>query len=201
MLVCFLALFKKNCSKYHLDLGKETFEKLLPLTKGKANVIWGIYSEDGEEKMLMYDKSNSKSEKTAQAFDVSLDELVSTFSAEAKDLAKSGTYETYISINTNPIKQTLPTNRDRCGAGVEVCPEGYCCSQYGWCGKSTDHCGTSCQNDYGDCNYPSSFTSDNDRCGPGYGPCKNGLCCNKYGWCTSDPTDCQGCQKGYGVCI
>jgi len=28
---------------------------------------------------------------------------------------------------------------------------GYCCSQYGYCGATTDHCGTGCQSDFGEC--------------------------------------------------
>lgn len=34
-----------------------------------------------------------------------------------------------------------------CGsqAGGAVCPDGQCCSQYGWCGSTSDYCGTGCQ--------------------------------------------------------
>jgi len=35
----------------------------------------------------------------------------------------------------------------RCGRefGGAVCGNGLCCSQYGWCGNSNEHCGTGCQ--------------------------------------------------------
>ncbi|KAF2029969.1 hypothetical protein EK21DRAFT_66645, partial [Setomelanomma holmii] len=29
--------------------------------------------------------------------------------------------------------------------------QGECCSQYGWCGSSTAHCGTGCLSAYGKC--------------------------------------------------
>ncbi|OUM63398.1 carbohydrate-binding module family 18 protein [Piromyces sp. E2] len=153
-----------RCPKYHLDLGQVTFEKLLPLNKGIANVIWGIYTEDGTEKKLIYDKSNSKSKETAKAFGVSLDELAKAFSTTASALAKSSKYETNISLiggSSQPTKTTtkksstkptsLPTSRDKCGPGVAVCADPYCCSQYGWCGSSSDHCKRGCQKGYGKC--------------------------------------------------
>ncbi|EFX05142.1 glycoside hydrolase, family 18 [Grosmannia clavigera kw1407] len=31
---------------------------------------------------------------------------------------------------------------------------GSCCSQYGWCGNTTAHCSTGCQNDFGTCTNP-----------------------------------------------
>lgn len=42
---------------------------------------------------------------------------------------------------------------DGAGKGY-TCPTGWtkCCSQYGWCGDSADHCGTGCQSAYGSCN-------------------------------------------------
>jgi chitin recognition protein len=33
-----------------------------------------------------------------------------------------------------------------------TCIEGTCCSQFGFCGTTTDHCGTGCQNAFGICN-------------------------------------------------
>ncbi|OUM65170.1 carbohydrate-binding module family 18 protein, partial [Piromyces sp. E2] len=41
-------------------------------------------------------------------------------------------------------------SKDRCGE----CYPGYCCSKYGWCGQSNDHCSISngCQSEFGDCN-------------------------------------------------
>ncbi|KAL2892915.1 Basic endochitinase, partial [Bienertia sinuspersici] len=36
---------------------------------------------------------------------------------------------------------------EQCGkqAGGALCPNGQCCSQYGWCGATTDYCGFGCQ--------------------------------------------------------
>ena len=40
-----------------------------------------------------------------------------------------------------------------CGGGRGiVCPGTQCCSQYGWCGITTAHCGTGCQVRFGRCN-------------------------------------------------
>ncbi|KAI9155913.1 hypothetical protein H9P43_009023 [Blastocladiella emersonii ATCC 22665] len=38
----------------------------------------------------------------------------------------------------------LPAGSDQCSA-TQLCPGGQCCSQYGWCGTTADHCGTGCQ--------------------------------------------------------
>ncbi|PUZ66089.1 hypothetical protein GQ55_3G278500 [Panicum hallii var. hallii] len=35
-----------------------------------------------------------------------------------------------------------PAHAQRCGA---LCPNNLCCSKYGYCGRSRDHCGTGCQ--------------------------------------------------------
>ncbi|OUM62256.1 carbohydrate-binding module family 18 protein [Piromyces sp. E2] len=197
-----------ECKQYHLDLGKESFEKLLPLDKGIANVIWGIYTENGEQKKIIYDSNNEKTKKTASAFGVSLNELVNAFSTTAKSLAKSSKYITDISIgNSNPLPTSskpsptssnskLPTSITTCGDGVAVCAEGYCCSKYGWCGKSEQYCGAGCQPNYGTCN-----SKPSNRCGPEYGSCAKGLCCSKYGWCDKTPQHCgTGCQPKYGIC-
>ncbi|XP_072969394.1 chitinase 1-like [Typha angustifolia] len=40
---------------------------------------------------------------------------------------------------------------EQCGsqAGGALCPNGQCCSQYGWCGTTSDYCGTGCQSQCG----------------------------------------------------
>jgi len=82
----------------------------------------------------------------------------------------------------------------RCGPDYGSCDEGECCSQYGWCGKSDDHCDVGCQPKYGIC-------KSEDRCGPGYGSCSGGKCCSKYGWCGKSDDYCGvGCQPEYGLC-
>ncbi|KAK4672048.1 hypothetical protein QC764_611040 [Podospora pseudoanserina] len=44
----------------------------------------------------------------------------------------------------------------RCGAGVGRCPDGQCCSDYGFCGLTVDHCHPlfDCQAQYGVCGWP-----------------------------------------------
>ena len=42
-------------------------------------------------------------------------------------------------------------SKDRCGLEYGNCDAGDCCSQYGWCGQTDEHCGTGCQSDYGIC--------------------------------------------------
>ncbi|KAL4654770.1 hypothetical protein ACB092_01G403900 [Castanea dentata] len=41
----------------------------------------------------------------------------------------------------------LGTTAEQCGtqAGGAVCPNGLCCSQFGWCGNTNDYCGNGCQ--------------------------------------------------------
>ena len=52
------------------------------------------------------------------------------------------------------VVSAAPTSysKDRCGKEFGKCDKGYCCSQYGWCGKSEDHCGKGCQSEFGQCN-------------------------------------------------
>jgi len=51
---------------------------------------------------------------------------------------------------------TAVTSTDgTCGQGHGNCPEGSCCSKYGYCGTTPDHCGVGCQPKFGYC-LPSS---------------------------------------------
>jgi len=100
----------------------------------------------------------------------------------------------------NPSPTTTP-NENRCGKDYGSCKSGYCCSKYGWCGKTTDHCAVSkgCQSEFGECK------NDNvsGKCGKGIGQCPSGYCCSKYGWCGKTTDHCavsKGCQSGYGEC-
>uniref|UniRef100_A0A0C9QRC1 TSA: Wollemia nobilis Ref_Wollemi_Transcript_12926_1360 transcribed RNA sequence n=1 Tax=Wollemia nobilis TaxID=56998 RepID=A0A0C9QRC1_9CONI len=49
------------------------------------------------------------------------------------------------------IVTATPAFAEDCGrqAGGRVCPGGVCCSQWGWCGNTADHCGTGCQSQCG----------------------------------------------------
>jgi len=91
----------------------------------------------------------------------------------------------------------------KCGKGKGKCPNGKCCSKYGWCGTSNDHClaNKGCQENYGKCK--SENTSTNHKCGPEYGKCPTGKCCSKYGWCGTSDDYClatKGCQSEFGDC-
>jgi len=106
---------------------------------------------------------------------------------------------------------------ERCGKSYGSCEKGYCCSQYGWCGKSDRHCEleNGCQSKFGYCK--PGFTkistiatttkiktnSIKDRCGKGYGSRQKGYCCSQYGWCGKSDAYCnveKGCQSGFGKC-
>ncbi|KAL0466451.1 hypothetical protein QR685DRAFT_575107 [Neurospora intermedia] len=48
------------------------------------------------------------------------------------------------------------TTTGRCGANYGRCPDNLCCSEYGYCGDTVDHCypGFDCQPAYGVCGWP-----------------------------------------------
>ena len=63
-----------------------------------------------------------------------------------------------------------PLANGRCGAdfGDMLCPDNKCCSQFGYCGSSSDYCApTSCQSGYGSCNQLGNdlVPSPNGQCG------------------------------------
>ncbi|ORX43050.1 hypothetical protein BCR36DRAFT_243293, partial [Piromyces finnis] len=96
-----------------------------------------------------------------------------------------------------------------CGMDVgKICPEGTCCSRYGFCGTSKDYCGMGCQSDYGKCDamdtiVPSKLSISTDgSCGMDVGKiCPEGTCCSRYGFCGTSEDYCgMGCQSDYGKC-
>ncbi|OUM64766.1 carbohydrate-binding module family 18 protein [Piromyces sp. E2] len=107
--------------------------------------------------------------------------------------------------NVNDDSTPVSTVKDRCGEGYGKCAnENACCSQYGWCGTESAHCGTGCQPKYGLCGNVNSIpvSTVKDRCGEGYGKCANeNACCSQYGWCGTKSDHCgTGCQPKYGIC-
>jgi len=63
-----------------------------------------------------------------------------------------------------------------CGGGVRgngVCSDGTCCSRFGWCGTSSEHCEGSCGNG-----------------SRGDGVCASGECCSEWGWCGTSSAHC-----------
>ncbi|KAJ3228057.1 hypothetical protein HDU81_006366 [Chytriomyces hyalinus] len=98
--------------------------------------------------------------------------------------------------------------RDSCGDGVVgngVCDDSsLCCSPYGWCGSTPEHCGTGNEQQSSDNFTPANAdTSSSASCGLGFvgnGKCDDSsLCCSPYGWCGSTPEHCAGDQSGNGV--
>jgi len=104
-----------------------------------------------------------------------------------------------------------------CGVGKGRCPEGLCCSKYGYCGKTEKHCENGCQSEFGICNgiaptpisktktetvidYTKIYSGDS-TCGDGKGRCEDGLCCSQYGYCGTSSAHCGNkCQALYGIC-
>ncbi|ORX52633.1 subtilisin-like protein [Piromyces finnis] len=88
-----------------------------------------------------------------------------------------------------------------CGinSGLKSCGSSKCCSDDGYCYKSSSsYCKTSqgCQINYGYC---SVVYGSNTRCGKGYGSCKSGYCCSYYGYCGTSSQYCDaGCQSNFG---
>jgi len=102
----------------------------------------------------------------------------------------------------------------RCGEHRGKCKKGYCCSRYGWCGKSNEYCNISkgCQSKFGKCNINASIGEKKDneiiistdgRCGENRGKCMKGYCCSIFGWCGKSDEYCdisKGCQSKFGKC-
>jgi len=117
---------------------------------------------------------------------------------------------------TNNNKATQTINHKQCGGSHGSCTDGYCCSKYGYCGKTDDHCGIGCQANFGKCNKitttikKTTQTTNNNKatqtinhkqCGGSFGSCTDGYCCSKFGWCGNSNDHCgSGCQKNFGRC-
>ncbi|KAI5799929.1 carbohydrate esterase family 4 protein [Geopyxis carbonaria] len=76
-----------------------------------------------------------------------------------------------------------------------------CCSQYGYCGDTTGHCGTGCQAGYGTCGDGGVGATE---CGVAGGNkvCPDSQCCSVDGYCGTTADDCMApyCQEGFGKC-
>ncbi|KAH7095484.1 hypothetical protein FB567DRAFT_460408 [Paraphoma chrysanthemicola] len=136
---------------------------------------------------------------------------------------------------------TGPTSTDgQCGSSTEgkgqscigfTGPDGIseCCSSAGWCGRSSDHCGTGCNPLFGKCGTQPSIsasvsvsqtsaapqptvslpTSTDGDCGANAGKTCKGFflggvkaeCCSEYGYCGNTDVYCgTGCNPYYGDC-
>jgi len=124
-----------------------------------------------------------------------------TVEKDTSTITKTVTKTTTVVEPTTTVK--ISTNY-KCGKTDGKCRDGECCSKYGWCGKSKDHCLVSkgCQSEFGKCTVDVKI-STNYRCGKTDGRCRDGECCSKYGWCGKTEKHClvsKGCQSEFGKC-
>ncbi|KXS19316.1 carbohydrate-binding module family 18 protein [Gonapodya prolifera JEL478] len=69
---------------------------------------------------------------------------------------------------TGAIGQLRVATDAKCGPGTnQMCPQGNCCSKWGWCGTTEAHCSTGCQPMYGMCGGGSSSSSGGDTTNTG----------------------------------
>ncbi|KAG7102490.1 hypothetical protein HYQ44_018300 [Verticillium longisporum] len=104
-----------------------------------------------------------------------------------------------------------------CGKNGKLCKGttfGDCCSSGGFCGASTDHCGTGCQASFGTCTTTGSDNISTDgSCGKNGKTCKGSTfgdccssggfcdCCSSSGFCGKSTDHCgAGCQSSFGTC-
>ena len=65
---------------------------------------------------------------------------------------------------------SFSATKDRCGEEYGVCDADECCSKYGWCGTSDEHCGTGCQSEYGNCQSKKEDDGGNDDLNDNFEP-------------------------------
>ncbi|KAI3655049.1 hypothetical protein MP228_000429 [Amoeboaphelidium protococcarum] len=94
----------------------------------------------------------------------------------------------------------------------KLCPQGQCCSYWGYCGNEEQHCGAGCQKSYSFKNYDTSCkadvktrTSTDGTCGPATDGssivCPGSQCCSQHGYCGTTDQHCgTGCNKLFGKC-
>jgi len=66
--------------------------------------------------------------------------------------------------STSSSKKT--STNGRCGGDYGMCPDGKCCSKYGYCGRSDEYCASGCQPEFGSCGTsysPSSSSSSSSE--------------------------------------
>lgn len=116
-----------------------------------------------------------------------------------------------VSSTSNPSEPTgtIKLSTDGQCSGVHgSCINSECCSQYGWCGVSTDHC-TNCNplfsgpfgckpdittTSSSPTNTPVVKLSTNGRCSEIDGSCSGGQSCSEYGWCGSSIAHLTNCN-------
>jgi len=128
-----------------------------------------------------------------------------------KKAASTTTKKAATTKASTPTSDIKISTDGTCGVDKGRCPEGLCCSKYGYCGVTSSHCENGCQSEFGICNsakpttpettdYTKVYSADN-TCGEGKGRCPDGLCCSQYGYCGSTTAHCTNkCQPKYGIC-
>lgn len=101
------------------------------------------------------------------------------------------------------------------GTAGFTCIPGSCCSQFGFCGTTADHCGTGCQSVFGECGLDAVVTAttsaapvetggvspDGSCGGTNAFTCVTGTCCSQFGFCGTTADHCgTGCQSAFGIC-
>lgn len=116
-------------------------------------------------------------------------------------------------VAPTPAPVAAPTSTATCGGGSRgngICPNGLCCSDWGWCGTSEAHCASNNDAPVSVPEEPANpvvtdsptnapILDDNvvGTCGGGSrgnGVCADGLCCSPYGWCGTSSAHCADSQ-------
>ncbi|KAI1375547.1 carbohydrate-binding module family 18 [Hypoxylon crocopeplum] len=121
-------------------------------------------------------------------------------------------------LSQRAVSPDLTCGNTGVGTSGYTCPDSLCCSQYGYCGNTTDYCSTGCQSQFGICGGSGGDgddgsgddgdggTSPDLTCGTtGAGEngyiCPTGMCCSQYGYCGNSTNYCEdGCQAAFGTC-
>eukprot|EP00565_Helicotheca_tamesis_P001321 CAMPEP_0185728828 /NCGR_PEP_ID=MMETSP1171-20130828/4230_1 /TAXON_ID=374046 /ORGANISM="Helicotheca tamensis, Strain CCMP826" /LENGTH=430 /DNA_ID=CAMNT_0028397575 /DNA_START=67 /DNA_END=1359 /DNA_ORIENTATION=- len=102
---------------------------------------------------------------------------------------------------SDPIFRYHDINRVGSCRPNKACPDGLCCSKWGYCGSTEAYCGTGClSNCWEDTATTLTTEVDSDgTCEPNKS-CSNGLCCSQWGHCGSSEAHCgTGCQSNCRV--
>jgi len=160
----------------------------------------GIKDENKIKKII---DSNCNSTRCTSIYLEYLDATLNSYNDETDKATKELAKKLKDYVLSNECQSKMKKGTERCGPGFGYCLEG-CCSKYGFCGDSLDHCLLDCDLKY---SMYCMGSADNvstvpGRCGKEFGGCpKAGDCCSKYGYCGTTDDHCgDGCQRGYGEC-
>jgi len=138
--------------------------------------------------------------------------------SDAHCLIANGCQSEFGRCNTSTSATVTISLDGKCGPNNnnQVCSNNECCSKYGYCGGSDEHCliANGCQSEFGRCNtsptiptinVSSTPTSLDGKCGPKYNNqvCSDNECCSKHGYCGRSDDHCltvNGCQSEFGRC-